>query len=91
MAVDVPGGGDLRVADCAGLTNAMFYFGAPGTFIRPFSGGYGKGSASGRGGWNMECPHYEIARGLEFVSVGKGVELGVGGDVPVPADAVLDS
>jgi len=41
--------------------------------------------------WNMKCPHYEVARGLEYVFVGedgKAVETGEGGDVSV---AVLES
>jgi hypothetical protein len=49
----------------------MFYFGAPGTFIRPTLS-Y-TGSCAGVG-YNMQCPYYDLEQNLEYCSVGLPTE-----------------
>lgn len=67
----VSGGEPNVVATCLKLTCAMFYFGAPGTFIRP---ALGLTESCAGAIYNMRCPYYDLENDLKYCSLGYPTE-----------------
>jgi acyl-CoA synthetase (AMP-forming)/AMP-acid ligase II len=67
----VSGGEPNVVATCMKLTCAMFYFGAPGTFIRP---ALGLTESCAGAIYNMRCPYYDLENDLKYCSLGLPTE-----------------
>ena len=71
-------GGEANVTEtCDAVTRLLGQYGAPMSFIRP---GFGMTETCAGSVYNKKCPRYDLARGVEFTSLGSpipGLEIRV--------------
>lgn len=64
------GGESNDVQTAVGLTQVLHRYGCVGDIIRP---GYGLTESCAGAVWGLQCPSYDVSRGLRFASVGKPI------------------